>query len=124
MMYLLSLLMVLAGIFHFVKPKFFLAIMPPYIPAHQLMVALSGLAEIIFGAGLLLENTRSWATWGLLHFLLPYFLPTFTWLLPINLNNFLNGFCMLVCHSNLLSWHGHIAMRSGFQLSKGYTSNS
>jgi len=65
MMYLLSLLMVLAGIFHFVKPKFFLAIMPPYIPAHQLMVALSGFVEIIFGAGLLFENTRSWAAWGL-----------------------------------------------------------
>jgi uncharacterized membrane protein len=114
MMYLLSLLMVLAGIFHFVKPKFFLAIMPPYIPAHQLMVALSGLAEIIFGAGLLFDNTRSWAAWGLLHFLLPYFLPIFTWLLPINLNNFLNGFCMLVCHSNLPSWHGHIAMCMAF----------
>jgi uncharacterized membrane protein len=60
--------MILAGILHFVKPKFFLAIMPPYIPAHQLMVALSGVAEIIFGTGLLFDNTRSWAAWGLMHF--------------------------------------------------------
>ena len=45
------------GILHFTRPKFFLAIMPPWIPMHREAVAVSGAAEIAGGAALLSEST-------------------------------------------------------------------
>jgi uncharacterized membrane protein len=73
-LYLMSLLYTAAGIYHFVKPRFYLAIMPPYIPNHSLMVALSGVAEIVLGIALLFPATRSWAAWGII-LMLVVFLP-------------------------------------------------
>ncbi|MDQ6608121.1 MAG: hypothetical protein M3Z06_16435 [Actinomycetota bacterium] len=49
---------VLAGTMHFVIPKAYKRIMPPYIPAHEAMVKASGAAEIAGGAGLMLAPTR------------------------------------------------------------------
>jgi len=40
--------------------------MPPYIPAHGLMVFLSGLAEVILGVALLFPATRTYAAWGII----------------------------------------------------------
>lgn len=37
--------MVVAGILHFVKPKWYLAIMPPYVPRQKEMVYVSGVFE-------------------------------------------------------------------------------
>ena len=71
--YLQALIFIAAGIYHFVNPKPFLAIMPPYIPAHSQMVALSGIAEIVLGAGLLFPATRSLAAWGLILLLIAVF---------------------------------------------------
>jgi uncharacterized membrane protein len=65
-LYLMSLLYTAAGINHFIKPKFYLAIMPPYIPAHELMVFLSGIAELVLGIGLLFPPTRAFAAWGII----------------------------------------------------------
>ncbi|MCB0862437.1 MAG: hypothetical protein KDB66_04405 [Solirubrobacterales bacterium] len=45
------------GILHFVRPKFFLAIMPPWIPMHREAVAVSGAAEIAGGAAMLSDVT-------------------------------------------------------------------
>ncbi len=72
-LYLMSLLYTAAGIYHFVKPKFYLAIMPPYIPNHKLMVLLSGIAEVICGVGLLFTATRSLSAWGIIAMLLIFF---------------------------------------------------
>lgn len=47
--------------------------MPPYIPAHHLMVTLSGIAEIVFGLGLLVPATRSLSAWGLVILLIAIF---------------------------------------------------
>ena len=49
---------IFAGSMHFIVPKWYRRIMPPYIPAHNAMVAASGVAEIAGGAGLLFERTR------------------------------------------------------------------
>jgi uncharacterized membrane protein len=49
---------VFAGTMHFVIPKAYKRIMPPYIPAHDAMVKASGVAEIAGGAGLMLAPTR------------------------------------------------------------------
>jgi uncharacterized membrane protein len=69
-LYLMSFLYTIAGINHFIKPKFYLAIMPPYIPAHELMVLLSGIAELVLGIGLLFPLTRALAAWGIILLLL------------------------------------------------------
>jgi uncharacterized membrane protein len=72
-LYIMALLYVAAGIYHFVNPKFYLFIMPPYIPNHALMVTLSGVAEIVLGIGLLFPQTRSIAAWGIILMLIVFF---------------------------------------------------
>ena len=62
-----------AGALHFIKPKPYRAIMPPYIPAPDLMVALSGVAEIAGGAGLIVGRTRRLAGWWLVGTLVAVF---------------------------------------------------
>ena len=57
--YILALLLIIAGILHFVKPKFYLKIMPRYLPAHFLLVILSGIVEIICGLLLLFPITQN-----------------------------------------------------------------
>ncbi len=70
--YLMALLYIAAGVNHFVNPGFYLNIMPPYIPAHEFMVALSGVAEIVLGAALLIPATQSLAAWGIIAMLLAF----------------------------------------------------
>ena len=57
--YLLAFLLIIAGTLHFIKPKFYLKIMPQYLPAHFLLVILSGIAEIICGLLLLFPTTQN-----------------------------------------------------------------
>lgn len=73
LMYPMAAFYVYAGVMHFVKPKPFLSIVPPYLPAHGLLVALSGVAEIAVGIGLLIPATRVWAAWGLIALLIAVF---------------------------------------------------
>lgn len=72
-LFIQSFVYVAGGINHFLNPKMYLAIMPPYIPAHQLMVAVSGVAEIVLGIGLLFPATRSLSAWGLILLLIAIF---------------------------------------------------
>ena len=62
-----------AGILHFVRPAPYLKIMPPYIPWHEAMVAISGFCEILGGIGLLIPGTRRAAAWGLVALLVAVF---------------------------------------------------
>ncbi|MEX0846005.1 MAG: DoxX family protein [Balneolaceae bacterium] len=64
---------ILAGILHFIKPKFYLRIMPNYIPYHKMMVYISGAAEILGGVGLLIPATQGFAAWGLILLLFAIF---------------------------------------------------
>jgi uncharacterized membrane protein len=73
LLYLMAAIYVGAGVLHFVAPKIYLRIVPPYLPAHRLLVALSGVAEIVVGLGLLFPATRVWAAWGLIALLLAIF---------------------------------------------------
>ncbi|HET9504013.1 MAG TPA: DoxX family protein [Hymenobacter sp.] len=72
-LYVLAALFVGAGLLHFLKPAPYLRIMPPWLPAPRLLVALSGAAEVAGGLGLLLPATRRAAAWGLLALLLAVF---------------------------------------------------
>lgn len=47
-----------AGIMHFVKPGWYEAIMPPWLPAHTELVYASGVAEIAGGLMVLNPSTR------------------------------------------------------------------
>lgn len=63
-----------AGAMHFVIPSKYEAIMPPYIPAHAEMVAISGVAEIVGGLALIPAATRNpFARWWLLGLLAAVF---------------------------------------------------
>jgi uncharacterized membrane protein len=66
---------VFAGAMHFIAPRPYRAIMPRWIPAPDAMVALSGVAEIAGGAGLMTPHgaTRRWAGWWLVATLVAIF---------------------------------------------------
>lgn len=57
--YLMAFMYIIAGIFHFVKPKAYLHIMPRYFPNHKAMVFISGIAEVLLGIGLLFTITKN-----------------------------------------------------------------
>lgn len=47
--------MVVAGVLHLVQPTPFLQHLPPWTPEPELLVALSGVAEVVLGLGLLVR---------------------------------------------------------------------
>ena len=71
--FLLAILMVGAGITHFVNPDFFLKIMPPYLPLHLVLVYLSGCFEIALGGLLLVPRFSRLAAWGIIALLIAVF---------------------------------------------------
>ncbi len=56
---LLAVFWIGAGLNHFVNPKFYEAIMPPYLPAHRELVLWSGVAEVVGGAAVVWPKTRT-----------------------------------------------------------------
>lgn len=59
-----------AGINHFVDPAAYRPLMPPELPAHELLIWLSGAAELALGVGLIIPETRRWAAWGVIALLI------------------------------------------------------
>jgi uncharacterized membrane protein len=65
---------VLAGTMHFVLPRSYEAIVPPYVPRHREAVVVSGAAEIAGGLAVLHPRLRSpLARWWLLALLVAVF---------------------------------------------------
>ena len=64
---------VVAGLLHFLKPGFYLAIMPPWLPAPRELVYASGVAEIAGGLALLSARTRRLGGWWLVATLIAVF---------------------------------------------------
>jgi uncharacterized membrane protein len=64
---------ILAGVMHFVIPRAYRRIVPPYIPAPAAMVYASGVAEIAGGVGLIAPRHRRLAGWWLVATLLAVF---------------------------------------------------
>ena len=71
--WLIAAIFVGAGVMHFIKPKLFAAIVPPFLPNALLLVYLSGVAEILGGLGVLIPAFRVWAGWGLIALLVAVF---------------------------------------------------
>lgn len=61
-----SFLYTLAGIIHFIHPAPYQRIMPRWLPGPDLLIAISGAAEIAFGLMLLVPATRRLAAWGII----------------------------------------------------------
>lgn len=70
---LVAVLFVVAGVNHFISPKPYIAIVPPWLPAPGLLVAISGIAEIAGGLGILWPPTRRLAATGLIVLLIAVF---------------------------------------------------
>lgn len=69
----LALFFVAAGANHFIAPALYLSIVPSYLPWRPQLVAISGLAEILGGFGLLFQSTRCIAAVGLIALLVAVF---------------------------------------------------
>ena len=72
-LFILGAFFVFAGLNHFLNTKFYLAMMPPYIPAHYELVIFTGVLEILGGIGLIFPFTRTWAGYGLILLLIAVF---------------------------------------------------
>ena len=66
-------LFVVSGILHFAKPDSYLRLMPPYIPMHAELVAVTGVIEGALGVLLLVPRTQRIAAWGLMAILVAIF---------------------------------------------------
>lgn len=73
LLYLMALLYILAGINHFLNTETYMAIMPPWLPAHRWLVFVSGIAEIMLGTLLLPRKSRRLAAWGIIALLITVF---------------------------------------------------
>ncbi len=62
-LYLIIVLYVLAGINHFIHPHFYEGIMPAYIGYHSILIAFSGVCEILLGLLMIPQATRKIAAW-------------------------------------------------------------
>ncbi len=61
------------GVMHLVKPAIYRPVMPGWLPAHDALIVVSGIAEIAGGAGLLARRTRRAAGAGLILLLVAVF---------------------------------------------------
>jgi uncharacterized membrane protein len=57
---------VFAGVMHFVIPRTYKKIVPPWVPAREAMVYASGVAEIAGGVGMMVSARRRLAGWWLI----------------------------------------------------------
>ncbi len=71
--YLFGASFIAAGANHFINPGFYIRMMPAYLPLHAELVAISGIAEIVLGAMLLVPRFRVKAAWGLIALLIAVF---------------------------------------------------
>ena len=56
--------------------------MPKFLPAHDLLIYLSGVAEILLGIGVLFPQTRILALWGLIAMLIVFLIVHVNMLFP------------------------------------------
>jgi uncharacterized membrane protein len=76
--WLFGVFFIAAGANHFINPGFYLRMMPAYLPWHVELVAVSGVAEVVLGAMLLVPRLQVMAAWGLIALLVAVF--------PANIN--------------------------------------
>ena len=73
LLWLMGTLYIVAGVLHFVATDAYLPLMPPWLPAHRALILLSGVAEVVLGALVLVPATRRLAAWGIVLLLIAVF---------------------------------------------------
>ncbi|MEQ6168503.1 MauE/DoxX family redox-associated membrane protein [Ekhidna sp. MALMAid0563] len=83
-LWIMAILYIIAGINHFIMPRFYEKIIPPFLVNKTLINWLSGIAEIILGVLLLIPSYTSLAAWGIIALLLAVY--------PANIYHFMKGY--------------------------------
>ena len=65
-LYIMAALYVFTGLMHFIKPKIYLRIMPPFLPFPKFLVASSGVIEILLGIGLCFSLTKNTSIYSII----------------------------------------------------------
>jgi len=78
-LYIMAAFYILGGINHFARPKFYLRIIPHYIPWHKAVNYTSGAAEILLGLLLFYPPYSGYASWAVILLLIVIF--------PANINH-------------------------------------
>ncbi len=73
-LYVMTLIYILAGIMHFIKPKAYMRIMPRYLSNHKQLVYASGVVEIALGIGLCFPETKTVSIYGIIAMLVVFLL--------------------------------------------------
>lgn len=73
LLYVMSVLYVLAGINHFIFTKRYASIIPPWLPCHHALVYVSGILEILYGTLLIPIATRRLAALLIISLLIAVF---------------------------------------------------
>ncbi len=73
-LYVMAVLFILAGAMHFIQPRFYLRIVPPFLKKwDNLVVFWSGVVEIVLGVLLFFPGYRPLAAWGVIALLVAVF---------------------------------------------------
>ncbi len=100
-----------AGANHFINPSFYSGLIPPYLPWHDLINIVSGIAEIVLAGLLLLPRTRIFAAKGIIVLLIA-FIPAHVYFIKIN-SCIPDGLCvpqwlgwvrLVLIHPLLMAW--------------------
>ena len=81
-LYLMGVIYSILGVVHFTHTGFYRPFMPKFLPAHDLLIYLSGVAEILLGIGVLFPQTRILALWGLIAMLIVFLIVHVNMLFP------------------------------------------
>ena len=69
----LAAIFIVGGVAHLAKPELYRPMMPPWLPSHDALIFISGVAEIVGGIGLLAGRTRRASAVGLIALLIAVF---------------------------------------------------
>lgn len=96
--YILGVFYIAAGINHFISPEFYIALMPPYFPAPEVLNILAGIAEIALGLLVFFDSTLRWACYTIIAMLIA-FIPVHVYFIQV-------GSCIKgsLCTPEWLGW--------------------
>ena len=72
------------GLLHFTNTQFYRPLMPKFLPAHDFLIYLSGIAEIVLGIGVFFIAIRSYAILGIIAMLAIFLVVHVNMLFPEN----------------------------------------
>ena len=110
-LWVMGLFYLLAGINHFRDPSFYLPLIPDYLPWHEVINWVSGIAEIVLAIGIVLPTTRKFASMGIIAMLI-LFIPSHVYFIQIG-GCIQDGLCaplwvgwvrLIVVHPLLIYW--------------------